>query len=114
MIITEPTYEKVLPLLGRHVTVKNYTGRLAAVLLNCSDTMYIGIDTAEPNRGESAAIYKNVRDRTKSAYVGPKDIKCRWVSDFELTVHDPIKDFSPPTRLWWLATIPLVVGALSR
>ena len=91
MIIKTPTYENLVPYLGRTVTIDQDTGRLAIVLENFSGQFYAGL-AKDPNCWGS-----KVGDNAhypKVSFVGPVDIPVKWKSHFTtIKIHDPIGNF---------------------
>ena len=98
MKIENPSYENLVPFLGRHVSLTAggdiHSGCLVVVLF--TSRLWIGIDSSSSwyNRGPVASMFH--ADRYK--FVGPKSISVVWFDNpnfSHFTVHEPIKNFRP-------------------
>ncbi len=118
MLIEEPTYDNLLPFLGRHVTVSNATtsgtGRLAAVFVNKSDEFMIVIDDGKDHGGGSR-LDRNFRHANKCKHVGPDDITLRWANHVKsVLIHEPVNPIKPKlNKMFWLIA-PLLIGIFKR
>ncbi len=114
MIIEEPTYDNMLPFLGRHVTADKYTGRLAAVFINTNDDFMVLIDDGK-RTGQGSTLNGNIHSANKYQHVGPDDIPCNWAhTPKNVLIHEPVNPIKPKTnKMFWLIA-PLLIGIFKR
>ena len=119
MIIEDPTYEKLINFLGRHISYTNRYGEIITGCLVCvvdNDSLWIGIDAGGKLKGNLDPVWNNLSSK-KAKYIGPRSILALWTNEFsELTVHEPVKNFTKKTtsNKWWVFGTPILIGVLRK
>ncbi len=96
MKIENPTYDKMLPFLGRHIEIpdkwtdaenETVTGRLACIAeSDSSRTFYIGIETRFDRLPSRATPESQQHCFAKWKAIGPTDISVQWSSNAKYVI----------------------------
>ena len=117
MKIENPTYEKLVPFLGRHVslTANDEVHSGCLVVVTVTHHLFVGVDSPSTTWSNRSDVRGNL-DANLCKFVGSKSTSVLWFDDSEFTdfiVHEPIKNFSPGNK-WWRLGLPMLIGALRK
>ncbi len=114
MIIKKPTYEDMIPFLGRTVTIEDTrsgatkTGCLVSVVFSGSG-VYAALYIDGKDTGNSGRIDFNMKHKDKAKAVGPQDVIAFYCPNpVAIEIHEPVKKMFSPSK-WWLLAVPVVL-----
>lgn len=112
MIIKKPTYEDMIPFLGRTVTIDDTrsgttkTGCLVTIVANSK--VYAGLYIDGCYDLYAGKVSVSLTDQDKAISIGPKNVIAFYCPNpTEIKIHEPSKNFSSSNK--WLLAAPVVL-----